>query len=76
MKMKNNKMLFEKLTFANTMWTKVKELYAPQDGKTRIHSLATMFNMCVFPTFFSNRVATMDDATIVNNCILKISRYI
>ena len=46
MKMKNNKMLFEKLTFANTMWTKVKELYAPQDGKTRIHSLATMFNMC------------------------------
>ena len=30
-----------------TMWTKVNELYDPQDGTIRFHTLATMFNMCV-----------------------------
>ena len=57
------------------MWAKLKELYEPHDGTTKLHTLATMFNMCVLqeeedvPTFLSTWEAAMDDATTVGNCI-------
>ena len=57
------------------MCAKLKELYEPHDGTTKLHTLATLFNMCVLqeeedvPTFLSTWEAAMDDATTVGNCI-------
>ena len=57
------------------MWAKLKELYEPQDCTTKLHTLATLFNMCVLqeeedvPTFLSLWEATMDDATTADNSI-------
>ena len=37
-----------KLTTATEMWSKLKQMFEPQDGTTRIHTLATLFhNVCV-----------------------------
>ena len=67
--------IIRKLTSAAAMWAKLKELYEPQDGTTKLHTLATLFNMCVLqeeedvPTFLSTWEAAMDDATTAGNCI-------
>ena len=51
--------IIRKLTSAAAMWAKLKELYEPHDGTTKLHTLATLFNMCVLqeeedvPTFLS-----------------------
>ena len=37
----------QKLTIAAEMWSKLKHMLEPQDGTTRIHTLATLFHMCV-----------------------------
>ena len=36
-----------KLTTAVEMWLKLKQMFEPQDGITRILTIATMFHMCV-----------------------------
>ena len=35
-----------KLTTTTEMWSKLKQTFEPQDGTTRIHTLATLFHMC------------------------------
>ena len=56
------------------MWAKRKELYEPHDGTTKLHTLATLFNIFVLQeedvsTFLSTWEAAMDDATTASNCI-------
>ena len=38
--------VIDKLTFVE-MWTKLRELFDPQDGTTKIHTLATLFHMSI-----------------------------
>ena len=57
-----------KLAFVTILCAKLRNnvKFEPQDGTTKIHTLATLFNMCVLqeeedvPTFLSTWEATMD----------------
>ena len=40
-------MPFKNSQFATEMWSKLKQMFEPQDGTTRIHTLATLFHMCI-----------------------------
>ena len=59
------------------MWAKLKELYEPHDGTTKLHTLGALFNMCVLQEEedVSNFLATweeaMDHAITVGNLIPK-----
>ena len=73
--------IVRKLAFVTILCAKLRNnvKFEPQDGTTKLHTLATMFNMCVLqeeaddPTYFlSNSEATMDDATTITNCKVKI----
>ena len=49
--------VIRKLTSVAAMWAKLKQQYEPWDGTTKLHTLATLFNICVLqeeedvPTF-------------------------
>ena len=40
--------IIRRLTTTTTMQTKLEELYEPDDGTTKLHTLGALFNMCVF----------------------------
>ena len=39
--------VIRKFTSGATMWAKLKEVYEPPDGTTKLHTLTTLFNMWV-----------------------------
>ena len=51
------------------MWSKLKQMFEPQDDTTRIHTLATMFHMCVLQeeedvlTFLDTWETYLEEAT-------------
>ena len=57
------------------MWEKLKELYEPHDGTTKLHTLDASFNMCVsqeeeeFFIFLATYEEAMDDAITASNLI-------
>ena len=57
------------------MWEKLKELYEPHDGTTKLHTLDALFNMCVsqeeeeFFIFLATYEEAMDDAITASNLI-------
>ena len=39
--------IIRRLTTTAALWAKLKELYEPHDGTTKLHTLGALFNMCV-----------------------------
>ena len=39
--------IIRRLTTTVALWAKLKELYEPHDGTTKLHTLGALFNMCV-----------------------------
>ena len=62
-----------KLATVAEMWSKLKQMFEPQDGTTRIHTLATMFHMCVLQkeedvlTFLDTWETYLEEATTAGN---------
>ena len=62
-----------KLATVAEMWSKLKQMFEPQDGTTRIHTLATLFHMCVLQeeedvlTFLDTWETYLEEATTVGN---------
>ena len=66
-----------KLTTTTEMWSKVKQMFEPQDGTTRIHTLPTLFHMWVLQeeenvlTFLDTWEIYLEEAIIAGNEISK-----
>ena len=54
---------------ATAMWAKLKELYEPHDGTTKLHTLGALFNMC--PLLEEENVSTflVTQEKVMNNAI-------
>ena len=71
--------IIPRLTTTATMWAKLKELYEPHDGMTKLHTLGALLIMCVCVLWKEGDVSTfqatweeaMDDAIAVGNLISK-----
>ena len=66
-----------KLTAATEVWSKLKlQMFEPHDGITRIHTLATLFHMCVFHeeedglTFLDTWETYLEEAATTGNGVL------
>ena len=62
---------------ASIMWAKLKELYEPHDGTTKLHTLGALFNMCMLleeedvSAFLGTWEKVMNDAITTTNVIPK-----